>query len=238
MVFYDRMASTREGRYRSRFDPDILERIPETREAFRRFFESVVGTGKPAIVLDLGCGTGLYHPVLAPLVGKLVGIDNSLAMLERARHVRETLGLDTELLHGNADDLPFPDGTFDMVIAYDVLHHVRDLPSVVDGIRRVLRPGGRFVGAESTILCPWGLAYNVLHREEWGTLRIRPAYLRRAFARFARFRLRPDNTRFFPHAPVLERAFKLVERHILCGPLKWMATRYMIEAQVGDEVCL
>lgn len=231
---YDQMASGLDGRYQSRFDPTIFDRFPKTRENFRRFFEMHIGPVKPEVALDLGCGTGLYHPVLAPLVGKLYGVDNSHEMLERAKEVSDKHQLDTELILGSAEDLPFPDGTFDMVIAYDVLHHIADIPRIVEEIHRVLKPGGRFLGAETTMLFPWVFAYNLLHREEWGAFRIRPGYLRRAFRQFAEFHLRPDNTRFFPHARILDRTFGIVERCFLRGPLKMIAARYVIEARAAS----
>lgn len=227
---YDLMASRQEGRYRSRFDPAILERFPETREKFRRFFEAMIGPVRPELVLDLGCGTGLYHPVLAPLVVKLVGVDSSPEMLNRARQLSDDLSLGTELVPGSAENLPFRDATFDLVIAYDVLHHVREIRAVAEEVRRVLKPGGRFVAAETTMLFPWVMAYNLFHREEWGLLRIRPGYLKRAFRSFARFELHPDNTRFFPHAPILDRALGVLEKYVLRGPLRMVAARYVIEA--------
>ncbi|MCK4658760.1 MAG: class I SAM-dependent methyltransferase [Phycisphaerae bacterium] len=232
-TIHDPAAAEQERRYWSRFDPAILERNPQTREKFREFFESIIGPRRPARVLDLGCGTGLYHPILAPMVGQLVGMDRSLAMLRRAEQLSKDYNLGTELVHGDAQRLPFPDGAFDLVIAYDVLHHVPDIGAAAEEIRRVLMPGGRFVAAETTMLSPWVLAYNLFHRDEWGLLRIRPGLLRRAFRGFAQFRLRPDNTRFFSHSPLLERIFGLMDRYVLRGPLKMISTRYVIEAHVA-----
>lgn len=226
-------ASAEERRYSSRFDPAILDRTPATRARFRRYFESVVGPDRPAMVLDLGCGTGMYHPVLAPLVGRLVAVDNSAAMLQRARQLNEDRALGTEFVRADARRLPFPAGTFDLVLAYDFLHHVRDMQAVADEIHRVLSPGGRFAAAETTMLSPWTFAYNLFRRDEWGALRIRPRRLRRAFSRFDRLRLQPDNVRFFPHSPPLEWAFGMMDRYVLRGPLRSMSARYLIEAWAG-----
>jgi SAM-dependent methyltransferase len=222
-----------ERRYSSRFDPTILDRTPATRERFRRYFQSVIGPDRPAVVLDMGCGTGMYHSVLAPLVSSLVAVDRNPEMLRRARKLNEERALATEFLHADAERLPFSTGTFDLVLAYDFLHHVRDIRVVADEIHRVLRPGGRFAAAETTMLCPWTFAYNLFRRDEWGALRIRPGRLRRAFSRFDRLRLQPDNVRFFPHAPPLEWVFNLMDRYVLRGPLRSMSARYLIEAWAG-----
>ncbi len=62
------------------------------------------------------------------------------------------------------------------------------------------------------MLFPHVFVHSVLHREEWGALRIRPGYLRRAFRSFASLDLRPGNTRFFPHAPALEKILEFMEK--------------------------
>ena len=86
-------------------------------------------------VLDLGCGKGRFARHLAGLGSDVVGVDLSPAMLGAA------VGLDRA--KASARRLPFADGTFDAVVAVEVLEHVGDVRPVLREARRVLRPGGR-----------------------------------------------------------------------------------------------
>ncbi|HKI92926.1 MAG TPA: class I SAM-dependent methyltransferase [Gaiellaceae bacterium] len=100
----------------------------------------VGGPGKR--VLDLGCRTGALAQYYAP-GNELVGVDVDSAALERAR---ERLGIET--VHADAeDDLPFEDASFDVVVMGEILEHLAHPAAAVANVRRVLRPGGRFVGS-------------------------------------------------------------------------------------------
>lgn len=104
----------------------------------------VAGTAPPADVVDLGCGTGLCGPLLRPLAARLVGVDLSDAMLERARAV----GCYDELVC--ADLVAWLDGqtaAWDLAVVADVLVYVGDLDAVFAALRRALRPGGACVGS-------------------------------------------------------------------------------------------
>lgn len=96
----------------------------------------------PAVVADLGCGTGLCGPLLRPLATRLVGVDLSDRMLERARqagHYDELVC--SELVAWLAGAVP----GFDIAVAADVLIYLGPLDRVFAGIARVLQPGGWFV---------------------------------------------------------------------------------------------
>jgi SAM-dependent methyltransferase len=90
-------------------------------------------------ILDLGCGDGALTAQLAALGVSVVGIDSSPEMLTAARgrgvHVEEI----------DARELPFS-REFDAVFSNAVLHWIPDLTPVLAGVRRALKPGGRFVG--------------------------------------------------------------------------------------------
>lgn len=90
-----------------------------------------------ASLLDVGCGGGLLAP---HLIGyRHVGVDLSAAALAiAAQH-------GVEPVHASAESLPFPDRSFDVVVAGEILEHVEDLGATVAEALRVLRPGGLFV---------------------------------------------------------------------------------------------
>jgi predicted TPR repeat methyltransferase len=93
-------------------------------------------------VLDLGCGTGLIGPEIAPYAKQLVGVDLSAKMLEkaRARNLYQRL-VRSELLSMMHDE---PAGSFDMVFAADVFVYVGKLDEIVGEIKRLLSAGGIF----------------------------------------------------------------------------------------------
>lgn len=99
-------------------------------------------------VLDIGCGTGSLAIVAKRRVnaaGSMHGIDASPEMIARARKKALKAGVDITFRQGVAENLPFPDGRFDVALSTLMLHH---LPSAarkqcLREIRRVLKPGGR-----------------------------------------------------------------------------------------------
>jgi len=91
--------------------------------------------------LDLGCGTGLMGPLLAPLCDAIDGVDLSPAMLAKA----QALGCYRELVHGDvAEHLQHTPRRYGLVAAADVFVYIGDLEAVFGGAARVLEPGGLF----------------------------------------------------------------------------------------------
>ncbi len=93
-------------------------------------------------VLDVGCGTGFLAAGIRrgrPDVN-VVGSDLSAGMLDRARHAGAW-----PLLQADATGLPVRAGSFDLVVARGVLHHLPDVTAALSEWRRVLRPGGAVV---------------------------------------------------------------------------------------------
>jgi SAM-dependent methyltransferase len=109
----------------------VPERVPLLVQA--------VGTGKR--VLDLGCRSGaLTRHFLAG--NEVVGLDVDTAALEKAA----ALGI--EPVEANVEDpLPFPDASFDAVVAGELFEHLQFPDALVAEIRRVLRPGGVLAGS-------------------------------------------------------------------------------------------
>jgi SAM-dependent methyltransferase len=105
--------------------------------------------GRFARALEIGAGTGYFSLNLlqAGVIGEATCMDISPGMLEvLAANARE-LGLDVETVAGDAERLPAPDRSFDLVLGHAVLHHIPDLGRAFAEFLRVLRPGGRIAFA-------------------------------------------------------------------------------------------
>ncbi|MFN2292294.1 MAG: class I SAM-dependent methyltransferase [Anaerolineae bacterium] len=99
--------------------------------------------------VDLGCGPGHFVVDLAQSAPNLqvTGVDLSDEMLAQAEERARRYGLADRiaLKKGNAAQIPFPDGSLDLVVSTLSLHHWSDPVGVLDEIARVLRPGGSFL---------------------------------------------------------------------------------------------
>ncbi len=91
-------------------------------------------------VLDIGCGAGLLSHRLAEKGHEVVGIDLSIGSLEVAQ--KQNTG--AAFLVGDASQIPFPDHSFDVVCAMDLLEHVTNPQQVIKEASRVLKPNGLF----------------------------------------------------------------------------------------------
>lgn len=98
------------------------------------------GRGYKATALDVGCGTGTFHPFARGLFGRLCGTDVSAASIARAR--QSNPDADYDAYDGRV--LPYGDATFDLATAICVMHHVPPAQwgDFLREVRRVVRPGG------------------------------------------------------------------------------------------------
>jgi ubiquinone/menaquinone biosynthesis C-methylase UbiE len=93
-------------------------------------------------VLDVGCGQGIDLCEFAAAGARVTGIDLTQKHIELAQaHVAEA-GLEAAVLQGDAENLPFPDQSFDRVVSNGALHHTPDIEEALREMRRVLRPSG------------------------------------------------------------------------------------------------
>ncbi len=95
-------------------------------------------------VLDVACGTGVFGRLAAHVAGpggRVVGIDRSAVAVDTARRIDPTSIVDWR--HWDDGDLPFDDGTFDVVACQHALHRFADPGRMVREMFRVLAPGGR-----------------------------------------------------------------------------------------------
>jgi len=109
-------------------------------------------------VLDLGSGAGTDSLVAAQMVGargRVTGIDMTPEMLAKARAAAAELGqVNVEFVEGEAEKLPFPDESFDVVISNGVIDLIPDKDAVFAELYRVLVAGGRLQIADVTIQNP------------------------------------------------------------------------------------
>ncbi|MGP3923750.1 bifunctional 2-polyprenyl-6-hydroxyphenol methylase/3-demethylubiquinol 3-O-methyltransferase UbiG [Streptomyces sp. 8N616] len=98
-----------------------------------------------ARVLDVGCGGGLLAEEFAKAGAAVTGVDPSAESLEAARMHAAPSGLKIDYRHGTAEELAFPDASFDLVYCCDVLEHVSDVDASVGEAARVLKPGGYYL---------------------------------------------------------------------------------------------
>jgi len=96
-------------------------------------------------IIELGCGTAYISAWLARRGGRVVGIDNSPAQLESARQFQQEFGLDFPLLFGNAESVPYADGSFDIAVSEYGAAIWCDPYKWIPEASRLLRPGGKLV---------------------------------------------------------------------------------------------
>ena len=126
--------------------------------------ESFAGVGNPfslgevglgQTVLDLGCGAGMDSILAARRVGpsgRVIGIDMSEDMVDKARQNAEVLGLtNVDFRCGQIEALDLADGTVDVAISNGVFNLCFDKPRVVAELYRVLAPGGHLFMADMVL---------------------------------------------------------------------------------------
>jgi len=146
---YDRRATGLDTR--ALRGPDVYGSalLPAVLRAPYRYWEQLIAGSADAekSLLDFGCGQGRFSVFPARRgFGRVVGIDISAASLEVARERARYFGIEAraEFVAGDCEQLPFADGEFDVVIESGTLPCL-DLERALAEIRRVLRPGGRFL---------------------------------------------------------------------------------------------
>jgi SAM-dependent methyltransferase len=99
--------------------------------------------------LELGSGSGFFLlNLMQGGVAKRGSVtDLSPGMVQVALRNAASLGLDVDGRVADAERIPYPDDTFDLVVGHAVLHHIPDVPAALREVLRVLKPGGRFVFA-------------------------------------------------------------------------------------------
>ncbi len=135
----------------------VQKQFTKTADAFSKFavrdslevLAEKVEFAKPQaqeLVLDVACGPGAFVLAIAPRVRFALGIDLTPEMLRQARQFQaEKQIANVAFARGDADSLPFPDASFDLVSCQHAFHHITKPEPVLQEMIRVTKPEGRLL---------------------------------------------------------------------------------------------
>jgi len=160
--------------------PRLFDEWPE---AYDRWFTTPIGSlvrryeaelildllnpKRGEIILDAGCGTGIFTLDILASGSKVVGLDLSRPMLMRAGE--KLKGSPFHIVSADILHLPFPEGSFDKVVSVTALEFIEDGKEAVGELFRVTKKGGRMVVATLNSLSPWA-SRRIVEAKERNTL--------------------------------------------------------------------
>jgi SAM-dependent methyltransferase len=191
--------------------PEWFRQVERARYQLEPFIHSVakftLHHGKK--ILEIGVGAGTDHLQWARAGCQCYGVDLTDTAIETARAHLSLYGFQSDLHRLDAEQLPFEDDTFDLVYSWGVIHHTEHPDRMINEIKRVLKPGGIFIGMmygrhslvafklwikyglfKANPLRPWkDIIWN--HMESIGTKAYTVAELKRMFGSFSIFMASP-----------------------------------------------
>lgn len=183
-----------------------------------RRLQMVLETGQGRLagrVLENGCGVGQYVEKLAGQAGEVIGLEYDF---ERAAQARERVKAlpKVRILCAAGEELPFPEGSFSLILSHEVLEHVLDDRQAVAEMVRVLEPGGRMIVFAPNRGYPFE-THGVYWRGQYhfGNIPLvnyLPRQLRDRLAPHVRVYARRDLARLFAGLPVRE-----VQQRVIFG---------------------
>ncbi len=144
MLYHDWESGTYDAKWSISYDERCISYARD------RFVKIAGRTGWPyGNALEIGCGTGFFllNLIQAGVAERGEFTDISPGMVEVAKANAAGLGFTVGGRVADAESIPYPDESFDLVVGHAVLHHIPDVAVALREVLRVLRPGGRFVFA-------------------------------------------------------------------------------------------
>jgi len=177
------------------------------------------GESLQGVILENGCGVGMYAQHLAQFGGTVIGLEFDF---ERAAEARIH---SPHILNAAGEFVPLPSSTFDLILSHEVIEHVQDDRAAIREMIRVLKPGGR-----AAIFCPnrgypfetHGVYWNGKYR--FGNklfVNYLPRVLRDQLAPHVRVYSKADLCKLFEGLPV-----KFIERTIIFGAYDNIIARF------------
>lgn len=163
-------------------------------------------------ILEVGVGAGTDHLQWARAGCKCYGVDLTQAAIDTTRRHLDLYGLTSELRRVDAEQLPFENDMFDLVYSWGVIHHSEHPEHILNEIRRILKPGGQFIGmmygrrSSATFMLwvkhallkgrPWRTFSDVIwhHMESIGTKAYTVKELQKMFSDFSVVTVQPTLT--------------------------------------------
>lgn len=148
---------------------DAIFEGPLSIARMRRGLLAQMGDLKDKKILDVGSGTGTMSVMIKQAFpsAQVMGLDGDPQILEIARSKARNHGLEIQFDQGMSFNLPYPDGSFDVVLTSMMLHHLTrdDKQNTAREMYRVIRPGGQLFGADfAAPRSPFGRALRPLTR--------------------------------------------------------------------------
>ena len=210
--------------------------ILKTRAAEAEILAEMVAAKPTDVAVDLACGTGALAMGFARRVHRIYGLDLTAAMLAVARRAaREANARNVTFALGNAEQIPFADGSLDLALTSYALHHVPNPGRVIGEMARVLKRGGR-AGVIDIFVLEDPRSAEMHDRIE----RVRDPSHTRALARsefqslFAANGLRITDTRVEEHAATFDQWMRTAGREP--GDPEYIETRRLMEATIPDDL--
>lgn len=213
------------------------ERLARSRYALQRIYreiENLLNLHQGKTLLDIGCGPGNFLTSLNRNNMFKVGIDFAL------RPLREAIAKDSSIrtCQASALQLPFSASSFDMVVCFNVLHHVEDPNRVIEEVWRVLKSDGFFCALEPNILSPYQILHCIHHPILEKNIRhFHTFYLKKIMGNspFRKCAIRRINiVPTFFNNPTAYRFYDYVERRFSTSVLNWFAMHHFVVARKSN----
>lgn len=161
---------------RDPYTKDWFEQIEQHRYRVEPYIHSIAEFtrhhGKR--VLEVGVGAGSDHLQWARAGAECYGVDLTRRAIEITQARFDLYGFKTNLRQIDAEILPFPDDSFDVVYSWGVIHHAEHPEQIVQEVRRVLKPSGLFIGMlygrHSLVAVKLWVKHALLRGRPWRTL--------------------------------------------------------------------